>query len=304
MFQVTTTDGQWQRQCGFLGYTSLKSSEQALQDLCSVTMTVFSILLNMLPEQRCRQSDMTREDRLVLFLMKLKLGISFTALASLFGVCRTTAARAFKTTLDILSFTLHDWVYVPPRGAIRDTMPDSFKTHHPKCTFIIDCMEIRTEAPTDAEQQHFLYSHYKGSYTLKFLVCIIPNGMVAFLSQAYGGRHSDAFITRESGFLSLIEPGDVILSDKGFPSITTSIEGCGAVIVMPPFSCGSQLSEAEMERTYQVAQVRIHVERVIQRLKIFNVLNNRVPITLIPHMSKIMRVCGALVNLQSPIIKT
>lgn len=105
---MTTTEGQWKRQCGFLGYTSLKDSEQALQDLCSVTLTVFSILLNMLPEQRFRQSDMTREDKLTLFLMKLKLGISFTALASLFGVCKTTAFRAFKSTQDTLSVAMHD----------------------------------------------------------------------------------------------------------------------------------------------------------------------------------------------------
>lgn len=106
-FQVTTTDGHWQRECGFTGYLSFKDSEQALQDLCAVTFTVFSTLLNMLPEQRCRASDMTREDRLVLFLMKLKLGISFTALATLSGVCKTTATRVFRSALDILSFSLH-----------------------------------------------------------------------------------------------------------------------------------------------------------------------------------------------------
>lgn len=134
-------------------------------------------------------------------------------------------------------------------------MPDSFKVHHPDCTFIIDCTEIRTEAPSDPEQQHFLYSNYKGCYTLKFLVGIIPNGMVAFLSKAYGGRHSDSFITRDSGFLSLIKPGDVILSDKWFPHVTTTIEGHGAVLVMPPFLSGHQLSAADMARTYTIAQV-------------------------------------------------
>lgn len=128
-------------------------------------------------------------------------------------------------------------------------MPDSFKQHHPNCTFIIDCTEIKTEAPSDLEQQHFLYSHYKGTHTLKFLVGIIPNSMVAFLSKAYGGRHTDSFIMRDSAFLSLVQPGDVVLSDKGFLHIKTTVEGRGAIIVMPPFPCGGQMSEAEMEDT-------------------------------------------------------
>lgn len=300
--QVTSTNGSWKRQCGFSGYSSLKDSEQATQDLCGVTLLVLSILLNMLPEQRCHLNEMTKEDRLILFLMKLKLGISFTALASLFGVYKATASRVFKNTLEVLSFKLKDWVYVPPRGSIRDTMSDCFKQHHPKCTFIIDCTEIRTETPSDLEQQHFLYSNYKGTYTLKFLIGIIPNGMVSFLSKAYGGRHGVSLITRLSGFLSLVKPGDVVLSDKGFPNKKTTPEGRGAVMVMPPFSRGGQMPEADVENTYKVAQVRIHVERVIQRLKLFNVLNNRVPISLIPYMSDIVRVCGALVNLQPPII--
>lgn len=112
--KVTSTDGSWRRQCGFHGYSSLKTSEQATHDLCSVTLMVFSILLNMLPGQHCHLNEMTWEDRLALFLMKLKLGISFTALTSLFGVSKAIASRAFKSSLEVLSFMLKDWVYVPP----------------------------------------------------------------------------------------------------------------------------------------------------------------------------------------------
>ncbi|XP_077544511.1 uncharacterized protein LOC144156621 [Haemaphysalis longicornis] len=59
--KVTHPEKTWARRCGFLGYESVKSSQQALQDLCSVTMTVFSILLNLLPEQRYRSSDVIKD---------------------------------------------------------------------------------------------------------------------------------------------------------------------------------------------------------------------------------------------------
>ncbi|XP_075733539.1 uncharacterized protein LOC142775696 isoform X1 [Rhipicephalus microplus] len=99
---VAQADKTWASRCGFLGYESVKSSEQALQDLCSVTVTVFSMLLNLLPEQWYRSSDVTKEDRLVLFLMKLKLGVSLTAQGAIFGISKSTASRVFRVTLDLL----------------------------------------------------------------------------------------------------------------------------------------------------------------------------------------------------------
>ncbi|XP_064476249.1 uncharacterized protein LOC135390473 [Ornithodoros turicata] len=294
----------WKRKCGFSGFKSLEASEQSLRDLCCVTLQIFCALLNMIPDQRCKSTDMTKEDKQALFLMKLKLGISLTSLGALFGVRKSTASRAFRYVLDILSVKLERWVFVPPRDVIRDTMPDVFKQHYPSCTFIIDCTEIKTEAPGQTDQQYYLYSNYKGTFTLKVLVAIVPNGQVAFLSKTYRGRHSDTFITRDCGFLEHIQPGDVVLSDKGFPSVKADVSENGAVLIMPPMESGGQFSRQHMEDTYRVAQVRIHGERAIHRLKLFNILNNRVPVTLIPHMNKIMRVCAALVNTQSQIIKT
>lgn len=247
---------------------------------------------------------MPAEDRLNLFLMKLNLGISFTALAALFSVHKSTAARTFRYLLDILSVRLERWVFVPARDIIKESLPPAFKTNYPGCTFIIDCTEIRTETPSDPEQQHYLYSSYKGGYTIKLLIGIIPNGMISFISRIYGGRRSDSHITVNSGFLSLVEPGDVVLSDKGFPNIRTTMAEKGAVLVMPPFSTGGQqFSQENMDTTYQIAQVRIHVERVIQRLKIFHILKHRIPLSLIPQMNKVVQVYSALVNMQAPIIK-
>ena len=52
-------------------------------------------------------------------------------------------------------------------------------------------------------------------YIVKFLLRI-PCGAIAFLSKCWGGRATDKFITMKSGFLGLLEPGDVVLADRGF----------------------------------------------------------------------------------------
>ncbi|KAM7284337.1 hypothetical protein ISCGN_001431 [Ixodes scapularis] len=75
---------------------------------------------------------------------------------------------------------------------------------------------------------------------------------------AYGGRCSDTHVTVDSGFLGVVQPGDVILADKGFPGIKAGLKDTDAVLVMPPFLSGNgQFSEQEVQDTYNIAQPAI-----------------------------------------------
>ena len=64
--------------------------------------------------------------------------------------------------------------------------------------------------------QACLWSDYKHHCTVKFLVCITPNGAVSWISPLYGGRSSDIHIVRTSGFMDLLEPYDQVMADRGF----------------------------------------------------------------------------------------
>ncbi|XP_077544728.1 uncharacterized protein LOC144157886 [Haemaphysalis longicornis] len=301
---VSRHSGSDYRTSCFTGYDSVKSCASAVKDLCGVAMDVFALLLCLLTARAERSCDPPLCDKLLLFLMKLKLGISYSSLAVLFSVSRTTASRHFNSILRSLSTATQKWIYRPPTSVIKARLPESFKLHYPRYSMIIDCTEVRTEQPSTVEQQRALYSHYKGTYTVKFLVAITPCGTICFNSEAYGGRCSDAFITVNSGFLDLVEPGDTILADKGFPGIQAGLDEAEAVLVMPPFLHGQgQFTENEVQETYNIAQVRIHVERMIQRIKLYNILNSQVPTELLPAMSDVFHMCCVLANLQPPILK-
>lgn len=83
---------------------------------------------------------------------------------------------------------------------------------------------------------------------------MLPNAMLSLLSEMYGGWHSDSFITRDSGFFALVEPGDVVLSDKRFPAIKTTMAVVGTVLVMPPFNGESgQFTDADTDETLTIA---------------------------------------------------
>lgn len=127
--------------------------------------------------------------------------------------------------------------------------------------------------------------------------------MIIFKSACAGGRKSDSQITIETGLLDLLENSDVILAGKGFPEIRTKINENGKQIklVMPPFLRNAEFTKEENEETYSVANVRIHIERIMQRIKTYNILN-KVPANLFNYIDDIIHVCCVLVNLQPPII--
>ena len=79
-----------------------------------------------------------------------------------------------------------------------------------------------------------------------------------------GGQISDKNLTQESTFLSLLEPGNIVLADRGF-AVSEDIALQGARLEIQAFTRGkNQLSQKDMEMSKQLSKVRIHIERVIE----------------------------------------
>lgn len=297
-------------QCGtpykdpcFLGYQSVKEDECKLHALTAVSFHVFAVLFHLLPDSPRRTNELSLKDKLLLFLIKLRHGLPFSFLGVMFNVHRTTVSRIFQSVLDSLNGATRNWLFWPSRSAVQATMPPSIRSHYPRCRVIIDCTELKTEMPPTVEEQNLWYSQYKNAYTAKYFVGIAPNGLVTFLSSGFGGRAGDTAITIESKLLPLLQQGDEVLADKGFPGIRTGLGSRNITLVIPPFANSPQFTEVEMEATYKTASVRIHVERAIQRLKIFDIINHRIPYELVEHLDKIMHVLCVITNLKPGIFK-
>lgn len=125
-----------------------------------------------------------------------------------------------------------------------------------------------------------------------------------------GGRTSDKFLTENCGILKNILPGDLVLADRGF-TIQESLMFHQAELAIPAFTRGKdQLDPVDVERTRGIANVRIHVERVIGLLRRkYSILSGTLPIDFlicnslgskedaVPMIDRIISVCAALVNL-------
>lgn len=57
---------------------------------------------------------------------------------------------------------------------------------------------------------------------------------------------------------------------------------------------GKQLSQKCLKSTRAIASVTIHVERTIERLKEFHILQGNLPTPLVPLADKILTVCATL----------
>lgn len=77
----------------------------------------------------------------------------------------------------------------------------------------------------------------KKNFTAKVLIGITPGGFICLKSKVAGGRKSDSQLTIESGLVDLLEDGDIVLADKGFPEIKTVMDTSGKKVqmIMPPF---------------------------------------------------------------------
>ncbi|KAK0131456.1 hypothetical protein N1851_033859 [Merluccius polli] len=165
---------------------------------------------------------------------------------------------------------------IPSRVKNQTSLPDCFQPF-PDCRNVLDCTEVAVSNTKRLDTQSHLYSHYKGRTTLNVLIGVAPNGVITFASDLYGGSTSDKVITADCGVLQQLEPGDMVMADKGFTICD----------ILPQGLVNGQFTVQEVNHNRLVARARIHVERSI-RLKTFDILTY-IPYQYKKHANKILK---------------
>ena len=241
------------------------------------------------------------ENELLVVLMKLKLNLSEQFLAHLFGTCTSLISLVLSTWLPLLAAELRPLLYCPKQEELSLYYPDCFKKYN-NVRAIIDCTEVPIQRTSLAKANSQIYSSYKGRPTAKVLVACTPAGTISFVSKAAGGSMSDKDLVKTSGIVDLFSPGDKLLADRGF-NIQELLLHKGVKLVIPPFlKAKKQFSNADDQHTKQVANARIHVERVIGCMKDFDIMKAELPLEMFDIFYHIVTVTAALVNLQPPIV--
>ena len=100
------------------------------------------------------------------------------------------------------------------------------------------------------------------------------------------------------------------MADRGF-LIEEEVQKRNAILNIPAFrKQGGQLSAMDVEKTREIANVRIHVERVIGAMREkYQIIKKHVPMPLITRkhngimlMDMVVHVCAILINLCKSIV--
>lgn len=143
---------------------------------------------------------LSTEDEFLLFMMKLRLGLTNLDLAMRFNVAEVTVSNSFISWLNVLFIQLGTLKIWPNRNVILENMAIKFKEDYSNNIIIIDCTELKIQYPYSLVIQSQSYSNY----TLKSLVGVDSMRGFMFISQLYTGSICDKQIVSRSGFLNLL----------------------------------------------------------------------------------------------------
>ena len=230
----------------------------------------------------------------LLTLVRLRRNFDIYHLAYLFSISEGTVTNTVITWINLMYIRFGSVCIWPTRSQVDQIMPKSLKEKFPTVRCIIDCVEFKVSVPSSLFVHKMMYSDYKSHTTVKVLVGIAPGGGFTFVSSAYPGSISDKDIVIKSGLLypELFEKGDTIMADRGF-LIEEYLKPLGVDLIIPSFLKGrDQFKGDEVVKSQQIAAERIHVERMIQRLKCFHIFDRVIPVNMLGSLNQTISVCA------------
>lgn len=143
------------------------------------------------------------------------------------------------------------------------------------------------QKPSDMNSQSLAYSRYKSRHTVKVVTCAAPNGALVQTT-------SDSAVVDHCKLFDQLEPGDMLLADKGFNTFDKL--PVGVSLNIPPFLSTKCHFTEEAGHCNNVGRSRNHVERANERIKNFDILNN-FPAQYRHLFTKLFQLCCCLINL-------
>ena len=247
-------------------------------------------------------SKNSNEEEFLMVMIRLRAGLPLRDLAQRFALSVSSVSKICTAWINLMYFELKKLCQMPDWD---QTVTAKQFSQFPHLRIVLDCTEIFCEKPSSLQANKEVYSNYKSQTTFKYLVGISPHPAVVYVSKAWGGRASDKRITQTSAdLLDKLKPNDEVMADRGF-EIEGTLTPLGVKLTIPDFKGQgrAQLSELEGKRSEKIAEARIHVERAIQRIKCYHILDRELRLTMASLADQIFTVCAYLVNFQTPFLR-
>lgn len=106
--------------------------------------------------------------------------------------------------------------------------------------------------------------------------------------------------------MDILPQNCVVMADRGFKQVQTILNKKGCKLLRPPsISSGSKSTKEEVLKTKSIASLRIHVERVIRRIREYKILepHSCLNLNIMLYIDNIVNIVTGMKNLQMPIIR-
>lgn len=243
---------------------------------------------------------------ILIVLKKIRLNDAFYRLALDFGISVSTVAKIFGKDLITLAAHFKNLIYWPQPDFIKFNLPIGFRVRYNNVQSIIDCFEIQIEQPTNSLHQSLTWSEYKKANTLKYLISSTPDGIINFVSEGYGGRVTDTEIVKDCGYLDILPKDSGVMADRGFKRIDSELAVRNCTLIRPPsVATGTKSTKEDIKLSKRIASLRIHIERVIRRLREFEMLQPHacIDLKMAWKLDYVVYIACGIINFQGPLIK-
>ncbi|XP_026736463.1 uncharacterized protein LOC113500018 [Trichoplusia ni] len=243
---------------------------------------------------------------LLFCLNKIRLDSTFYQLSDDYAMSPSYLSKIFSKNVPLIASVMRPFIVSLDSEMIKKRLPMAFRHKYNNVSCIIDCLEIEIEKPSKATNQALTWSDYKKANTIKYLISCTPNGLVNYISPGFGGRTTDTCLVESCDFVQTLKSGMFVMADRGFKHVEQYLKKAGITLVRPPsVETGVKMSKTEAKLTKQVASLRIHIERVIRRLREFCMLKPHACINFkyVKILDEIIIIACALINIQDSLIK-
>ena len=244
------------------------------------------------------------ENQLLLTIIKLRLYKTNFELGRLFFIKETEVYNIFVTWVRFMALQWREINLWPEMDIVKFYAPQDFKRKFPQTRVVIDGTEMPVTKPKQPAAQQITFSSYKNRNTSKVSVGATPGGMISYISPAYGGSASDRQITERSNLTRMVEPGNSIMSDKGF-NVQDIFAPFDVTINIPTFFRKRNRKNGQTVMSdRQISSKRVHIERLIGNAKTYKILISPLNHTEMVLSSDITFICFMLTNFRNCIVSS
>ncbi|KAK3916554.1 polyprotein [Frankliniella fusca] len=242
-------------------------------------------------------SRLTSEDKLFMFLLRLRRGLPLEELAEMFRVSVSTVSN--------LCYVMTRLIYLTFKSMEDDMFPSAAQQHDGKppqmrpfknLRIILDGASFFMETPSNFQQQGNMYSNYKNHSVMVFSIGISCRGATIYCSGGMEGSMSDKAVIVKSGLLDRLQKGDGVMTDRGY-ELTAELQEKGCMFYKPPTLGNRSCFTPEEEiLTKAIASARIYSEHAIADIKDNRLLKGTIPLLLLPVLGNLVYIAAYLRN--------